>query len=117
MILASAHYDDPRHPSIYDAITGWASHAGARTLAVMAVAGLVDWAALFVADWRLAPAAAILLTLSAVSAWGLLEQRATSPQSVLRATAQSLLFVAGTVAAVVSGFALLFWVMGPAPVL
>lgn len=117
MILAPAHYDDPRHPSVYDAITGWASHARARILAAVAIGGMADWGALFAADWRLTPAAGILLTLSAVSGWGLLEQHAATPHSRLITTAQILLFLAGTVAAVVSGFAVLFWVMGPAPVL
>jgi hypothetical protein len=117
MILAPVHYDDPRHPSIYDAITGWASQARARTLAAVALGGVADWAALFAADWRLAPAAGVLLTLSAVSGWGLLEQRAATPHSLFITVAQVLLFVAGTVAAVISGFAVLFWVMGPAPVL
>jgi hypothetical protein len=117
MIVTRQHYDDPRHPSAYDAITGWAAHARPRTLWAVAVGGAVVWAALLAADWRLGPAAAVLLTGSAVSAWGLLEQRAGTPHTPLAAAAQLLLFLLGTVAAVVSGFAWLFWVMGPAPVL
>jgi hypothetical protein len=117
MIATRQHYDDPRHPSVYDAITRWASHARPRTLSAVAAGGAVIWAAFLAADWRLGPAAAILLTVSAVSAWGLLEQRAAMPHTPLTATAQLLLFVLGTLAAVVSGFAWLFWVMGPAPVL
>jgi hypothetical protein len=117
MFVARQHYDDPRHPSIYDAITGWASHARPRTLSAVAVAGAAAWAALVAVDWRLGPAAAVLLTSSAISAWGLLEQRAATAHTALTTVTQRLLFALGTAAAVVSGFAWLFWVMGPAPVL
>jgi len=117
VIYSPPHHDDPRHPSVYDAITGWASHARPRTLSTVAAAGCAAWAAFFAADWRLGPAAGVLLTVSAAAGWGLVEQRAATPHSPLTAVAQIVLFVAGTVAAVVSGFAWLFWVMGPAPVL
>jgi hypothetical protein len=117
MIYSPPHYDDPRHPSIYDGITGWASHAQQRVLVGLVLAGIAAWTVLLIVDWRHGPAAAVLLTVSAVSAWGLLEQRAATPHSGLITVAQVLLIVLGTTAAVVGGFALLYWVMGPAPVL
>ena len=117
MIYSPPHYDDPRHPSLYDGITGWASHAQQRILTGIALVGIVAWAGLLAVDWRQAPAAGFLLTLSAVAGWGLLEQRAATPHSVVIRAAQVLLIVLGTITAVVAGFALLFWAMGPAPVL
>jgi hypothetical protein len=117
MIWRPSHFDDSPHPSVYDGLTGWASHARQRSLVAIAVAGAGAWAAVLGVDWRHGPMAACLLTASAVAAWGLLEQRATSPHSGLITAAELVLVILGTVTAVVSGFALLFWVMGPAPVL
>ena len=117
MMYPSRHFDDPRHPSLYDGITGWASHARQRSLAAMVIAGVGAWAAVLGIDWRHGPMAACLLTASAVAGWGLLEQRASTPHSGLITVAELLLVALGTMTAVVSGFALLFWIMGPAPVL
>ena len=117
MIYSPPHYDDSRHPSLYDGITGWASHAQQRMLAGIAVVGLVALGFLLVMDWRNGPIAGFLLTGSAVAGWGLLEQRAVIPHSALIRVAQVILVVLGTIAAVVGGFAVLFSVMGPAPAL
>jgi hypothetical protein len=117
MIYSPPHYDDPRHPSLYDGITGWASHAQQRFLTGIAVAGILEWTGLVILDWRQGPGAGFLLTLSAVAGWGLLEQRAAIPHAALITAAQVLLVILGTITAVMGGFAWLFWVMGPAPVL
>lgn len=117
MILSRPHYDDPQHPSLYDGLTGWASRAPQRLLGGLVAAGIVAAGVILAVDWRRFPVSGLLLTVSAVAAWGLLEQRATAPHSALVATTQTILVVLGTVTAVVAGFGLLFWVMGPAPVL
>ena len=117
MILSPPHFDDPTHPSLYDGLTGWAAHARPRLLAAAAAAGVADWLALLLLDWRHGAIGGMLLTVSAVAVWGLLEQRASTPHSRAVTLAETLLVVVGTVMAVVSGFAALFWVMGPAPVL
>ena len=117
MTNSPPHYGDLRHQSLYDVITGWASHAQQRLLAALAAAGLVAGIALVVSDWRRVPIAGLLLIASAVGAWGLLEQRTATPHSVLIRVLQGLLVLLGTIAAIMGGFALLFWVMGPAPVL
>jgi hypothetical protein len=117
MIYSPPHFDDPRHPSLYDGLTGWASHAQQRLLLGIAVVGILEWTGLVLLDWRHGPAAGFLLTLSAVAGWGLVEQRAARPHAALTTVAQVLLMILGTIAAVVGGFAWLFWVMGPAPVL
>jgi hypothetical protein len=117
MIYSPPHFDDPQHASIYDGITGWASHARQRWLASIAFAGSVGGAALLLVDWRHVPFAGLLLTGAAVGAWGLIEQRAMVPHSMATTIAQALLVVLGMIAAIVGGFGALFWVMGPAPVL
>ena len=68
-------------------------------------------------EWRHLPIAGFLLTSSAVAGWGLVEQRATTPHSTSIKVVQGLLMVIGTLAAVIGGFALLFWVMVLVPVL
>ena len=117
MIYSPPHYDDPQHASIYEGITGWASHARQRLLAGIAFAGIVGGAALLLIDWRHVPFAGLLLTGGAVGAWGLIEQRALVPHSMPITIAQGLLVALGIIAAIVGGFGVLFWVMGPAPVL
>ena len=117
MILSPPHYDDPRHPSLYDGLTGWAVRARPRVLAGISVGAGLAWAALVLLDWRHGPIGGVLLSASAVAIWGLLEQRAATPHSRMIALAELLLVVLGTATAVVSLFAALFWVMGPAPVL
>jgi hypothetical protein len=72
---------------------------------------------LLLLDWRYLPISGFLLTGAAVGGWGLLEQRAATPHSTLIRVAQLGLIALGTIGAVVAGYALLFWVMGPAPVL
>lgn len=117
MIYSPPHFDDPLHPSFYGGIAGWASHAQQRLLIGIAVAGILEWTGLVILDWRDGPAAGFLLTLSAVAGWGLLEQRASMPHAASIRAAQLLLIILGTITAVVGGFAWLFWIMGPAPVL
>lgn len=117
MIYSPPHYDGSNHPSVYDGITGWAAHAQQRLLAGLAAAGIAAGVALLVSDRRRVAVAGLLLVASAVGVWGLLEQRAATPHSVVIRVAQALSVVLGTIAAVLGGFALLFWVMGPAPVL
>ena len=117
MIDSPPHFNDPLHPSVYDGITGWAAHARVRWLVVLTVAGMAVGTALVVTDWRRAPLAGLVLVASAVGGWGLVEQRAAVPHSRRVRLAQALLVVLGTLGAVVGGFAVLFWVMGPAPVL
>jgi hypothetical protein len=117
MIYSPPHFDDPFHPSVYDAITGWAAHAGQRLLAALTIVGLMAGSGLVATDWRRAPLAGLVLVASAVGGWGLLEQRARVPHSAGIRMAQGLLVLLGTLGAVIGGFAVLFWVMGPAPVL
>jgi hypothetical protein len=117
MIHSTQRYDDPQHPSVYDGIVRWASHARKRVLAGITAAGIVAAAALLIDDWRSLPIAGAFLTLSAVGGWGLLEQLTATPHSALTTAGQVLLVVLGTIAAIIGGFGLLFWVMGPAPVL
>lgn len=117
MIYSPPHFNDPFHPSVYDSITGWAAHARVRWLVALTLAGVAVGAALVLTDWRRAPLAGLVLVASAVGAWGLLEQRTATPHSRVVRAAQTLLVLLGTLGAVIGGFALLFWVMGPAPVL
>jgi hypothetical protein len=117
MIYSPPHFNDPFHPSVYDGITGWAAHTRVRWLVALTIAGIGVGTALVVTDWRRAPLAGLLLVASAIGAWGLLEQRTATPHSRGVRVAQSLLVLLGTLGAIVGGFTVLFWVMGPAPVL
>jgi hypothetical protein len=117
MIYSPPHFDDPMHPSLYDGITNWASHARQWILIGIVMMGIAALGVLLVMDWRYVPILAFLVAGAAMGGWGLLEQRAAMPHSALIRVAQICLVVLGTIAAGVGGFALLFWAMGPAPVL
>ncbi|HEY7612197.1 MAG TPA: hypothetical protein VH764_04335 [Gemmatimonadales bacterium] len=117
MIYSPPHYSNPLDRSLYQGITGWASHASQRLLAGLTATGMVVGAAVVAIDWRRAPLAGLLLIAAAVGAWGLIEQRAVMPHSRLIRAMQGALVLLGAVGAVVAALALLFWVMGPAPVL
>ena len=117
MIYSPPHFNDPFHASVYDAITDWASHARQRLLVALTIAGIVAGTVLVATDWRRTPIAGLTLVMSAIGGWGLLEQRTRLPHSREIRVAQGVLVLLGTLGAVVGGFAVLFWVMGPAPVL
>jgi hypothetical protein len=117
MIHSPPHFNDPSHPSVYDAITGWASRARQRLLLGLTISGIGVAAALIATDWRRAPIAGLVLVVSAIGGWGLLEQRTRIPHSREIRAAQAVLVLLGMLGAVVGGFAVLFWIMGPAPVL
>ena len=117
MIYSPPHFNDPSRPSVYDGITGWASHARQRSLVSLTIAGIVIGMTVVLLDWRRGPLAGLVLVASAIGVWGLLEQRAAVPHSRWIQVAQGLLVLLGTVGAIVGGLAVLFWIMGPAPVL
>jgi hypothetical protein len=117
MIDSPPHFNDPSHPSVYDAVTGWAAHARVRWLVAITIAGIAVGVTLVAIDWRRGPLAGLMLMASAIGAWGLVEQRATVPHSKRVRLAQAMLVLLGMIGAVVGGFTVLFWVMGPAPVL
>lgn len=117
MIFAPPHHSDPVRHSLYEGLTQWASHARQRMLAALAATSLLIGSAVVVLDRRRAPVAGLMLIMATVACWGLLEQRAHVPHTTVVRVAQGLLVLLGTLGAVVAGLGLLFWVMGPAPVL
>lgn len=107
----------PRPESLYAAVTRWAAHARPSTLRLLATLGLGGAGGILLLDWTRWPLAGVLLTLSTIGAWGLVEQRAAHPRTVLVAATESALTGLGTVVAALVALGLLFWLMGPAPVL
>ncbi len=117
MIYAPPHHPDPPHHSLYEGLTGWASHARQRVLVGLGASSLMIGSAVIAVDWRRAPVAGLSLVMATVACWGLLEQRAQIPHSAVIRMAQGLLVALGALGAIVAGLGLLFWAMGPAPVL
>jgi hypothetical protein len=116
-MIQSARHPDLENQSLYGGITAWASHARHAVLAALAVTGLIGAGAVLLIDWHRLPLALFLTTGTTIGVWGLVEQRAHVPHSTAITLSQRVLVVAGTIAAALGGFGLLFWVMGPAPVL
>lgn len=117
MIYSPPHFNDPLHPSVYDGITGWASHTRVRWLVALTIVSIAIGIAVVAIEWRRAPLAGLTLVASAIGGWGLLEQGTRVPHSRGVQVAQWVLVALGTLGAIVGGFTVLFWVMGPAPVL
>ena len=117
MIRSAPEPEAARNESLYQGITTWAAHADRPLLATMLILGLAGAPAVVLLDWRIWPAAALLITVSTVAAWGLIEQQVSSRRSFAVSAAQWLLVAVGTITAVLASFGLLFWLMGPAPIL
>jgi formate hydrogenlyase subunit 3/multisubunit Na+/H+ antiporter MnhD subunit len=115
VIYTPPHFDDPMHSSLYDGITNWATHAQQWLLASVATLGIGVLGVVAAIDWRFVPVAGCLVTATTVAGWGLLEQRAAKPHSAWTRAVQTSLVIVGSIGAILSGCAFLFWVMGPAP--
>jgi hypothetical protein len=77
--------------SLHAGITRWAGHADVTVL--------------------------VLLSVSAVGAWGLVEQKTAHPHSRLVVLAEWLLAIIGGMTAAAGALGILFWLLGPAPIL
>ena len=103
--------------SLHAGITRWAGRADATVLALLAILGTGGAAVMLTVDWRRWPLAAMLLSVSAVGTWGLVEQKTARPHSRLVIAAEWLLAGLGGAAAAMGALGILFWLLGPAPIL
>ena len=103
--------------SLYEIITSWASGATPRLLtgAIASSGALI--AALLLMNRNTWPLAALLVTVVAICAWGLLEQFAPEPTDPAVSATRWFFVGLGSVAALVAALGILFRVMGPAPIL
>ena len=106
--------------TVYDAIARWASHAGRARLAVWAIGGAVEAAAVALVLPRLWLLAPLLLCIASIGAWGLASQRALDAARLparkerLALRAARLAAVAiGTIAAIVAAYGALLLLLGP----
>lgn len=111
------HSELDRNESLYQGVTTWAATANPRTLGFILASSLIGGAALLVLDWHRWPLAGLLVTAGSIGGWGLIEQRAARPLSPVAVAVKGVLVGLGTIAAVLGGLGLLFWLMGPAPIL
>lgn len=106
-----------RNESLYQGITTWAASAPSRTLGLLVASSLAGVAAILAVDWHRWPVAGWLVTAASIGGWGLVDHRATRPLGRPARVAKAFLVGLGTVAALLGGLGLLFWLMGPAPIL
>ncbi len=108
--------------TVYDAIARWASHAGRARLAVWAIGGAVEAAAVALVLPRLWLLAPLLLCIASIGAWGLASQRiGTLDAACLPARKERLALKAarltavavGTVAAIAAAYGALLLLLGP----
>ena len=109
---------DLRPPEPIDAaIARLGRTASPRVLAaLLAIASAGVATVLFVA-WHLWPLASLLAALGSFGAWGLIEHRAPSRRGFLLRAAQATVAGVGALAAVTGVLGVLFWALGPAPIL
>lgn len=103
--------------SLHAGITRWAGQADRTLLALLGGIGASGALVILLVDWRGWPAAGLLISVGAVGTWGLVEQRAVLPHSRLVRVVEALLAVIGGAAAAVATLGILFWLLGPAPIL
>jgi hypothetical protein len=117
MIAAGANEDGRQNETLFDVVTAWASAARPTTLGTTMIT-----CAILIVAWRTAgvngwPFAAALVSVAAISAWGLLEQLSSGIRTPFVAIAERMLAATGILAALAAAFGFLFWILGPAPVL
>lgn len=103
--------------SLHAGITRWAGHADITVLALLTILGAAGTIVMVTVDWRRWPLAALLLSVSAVGAWGLVEQKTAHPHSRLVVLVEWLLAGIGGMTAAAGALGILFWLLGPAPIL
>jgi hypothetical protein len=103
--------------SLHAGITRWAGRADVTVLILLTVLGAVGTVVMVTVDWRRWPLAALLVSISAVGAWGLVEQKTAYPHSRLVVLLEWLLASIGGMAAAAGALGILFWLLGPAPIL
>ncbi len=118
MVRSDAH-DHPglSSESLYEIITSWASTANPRLLGgAIALGGALSTVLLLI-DRNAWPLVALLVTVGAICAWGLVEQFAPRSHARMVSAAEWVLVSLGSVAALAAALGILFRVMGPAPIL
>ena len=112
-----AKLESPLHESIFDAITRWASLAPGHLLAFLLWTGTHGAIGVILIDARRWPAAAPMIAAAALGGWGLLERRASAGRILRIVALEWVLVLLGTAAVLITAFVVLFWLMGPAPIL
>jgi hypothetical protein len=107
----------PAGESLHAGIVRWAGRADVTLLVLLAVLGGAGAMVMLTVDWRRWPLAAVLLSVSTVGAWGLVEQKAALPHSRLVIVTEWMLAGIGGTAAATGALGILFWLLGPAPIL
>lgn len=103
--------------SLHAGIIRWACQADRTLLALLAGIGTTGTLVIMLVDWRVWPAAGMLLSVGMVGSWGLVDQQAGSPHSRLVRVVAALLATIGGGAAALAALGILFWLLGPAPIL
>jgi len=114
---ASAPPGEPRPEPITEAVARWARLASTRLLAAAALLGAGTAAAVLLLDWHWWPAAALSIAVAAFGIWGTLERHYPRPHSLLVRAAKGAAVALGAAGVVVGALGLLFWLLGPAPIL
>lgn len=105
------------HESIYTGVTRWAAQAESHLLQVMALAGVLGSLAVVLVDSSRWPVVTPMITMATIAGWGLLKRGEGQLPTRARRLLEAALVALGSLAAVVAAFALLVWIMGPAPIL
>jgi hypothetical protein len=121
--VAAATPDETAHDeTVYHAVARWATHTARWRLAVWAIGGVLEAAAIALVlprFWVLTP---LLLCVACIGAWGLATQRvhtldaAPAPARVQRLAlriARTAALVIGTIAAIATAYGALLLLLGP----
>ena len=109
---------DPRPPEpIDEAIARLGRLASPRLLSILGSVAAVGVAGVLLIDWQRWPIASLLGALACFAAWGLIEHRDPGNSGLLLRVTQQAVVALGAIATITGLLGMLFWALGPAPIL
>jgi len=111
----SSSDSQPPEP-INEAIARLGRRASPRLLWIMAAAAATGIGIILVIDWHRWPLASVLAAFGCFGVWGLVEHHEQRGRGTLRLI-QGAAAVLGGIAAIAGLLGVLFWILGPAPIL
>jgi hypothetical protein len=116
--MATSNQSDVRAPEPLDeAIARWGRLASPRLLRILGAVAVTGTGIVLAVDWRRWPVASLLAALGCFAGWGLLAHQPQERAGLPLRLAQTALAAVGAVTAGVGLLGLLFWALGPAPIL
>ena len=116
--MAAWNRSDVRPPEPLDeAMARWGRLASPRLLRVLGVVAVAGIGIVLAVNWHRWPVASLLAALGCFAGWGMLAHQPQERRGLPLRVAQTAFAVLGAATAAAGLLGLLFWALGPAPIL